>query len=130
MKKHISSKENNLVEWILRLGVFGTFLGHGIFALMVKESWIKYFLAVGITEQGALMLMPLIGIMDVLVAISVLIKPMKPVLWWAVIWAFATALIRPISGEPILDFVERAANFMTPLALLAFYGFLNKFKKE
>ena len=106
------------VEWILRFGVFGTFIGHGVFALLGKQSWISYFTFVGISETNAIVLLPLIGVLDILVAVSALIKPMRAVLIWATLWAFATALIRPISGEPIWDFVERTANWAAPLALL------------
>src|SRR3989338_7266556 len=95
------------VEWILRIGIFGTFLGHGVFALLVKQSWIPYFTSVGISESSAIFLLPFIGVIDILVAAFVLIKPIRAVLIWATVWAFATALIRPISGEPIWDFVER-----------------------
>jgi hypothetical protein len=38
------------------------------------------------------------------------------------IWGFWTALVRPIVGEPIWDFVERFANWGAPLALLALSG--------
>jgi len=55
---------------------------------------------------------------DILVALVVLIKPNKYVLFYAIFWAFATALIRPISGEPFLEFIERSANWAAPLALL------------
>ena len=57
------------------------------------------------------------GILDMLVAITILVKPLKPVLIWAIFWAFATALIRPLSGEHILAFVERSANWVLPFAL-------------
>ena len=132
MKKKIVKKEsvkiNKNLEWVLRLGVFGTFLGHGVFALMGKQAWIKYFLAVNIPEPAAQTLLPLIGIADILVAVFVLFKPLRIVLGWAVFWAFITALIRPISGEPIWDFIERSANFMAPLALLILYSLPKKLK--
>lgn len=115
-------------EWILRIGIFGAFFGHGVFALMVKQGWIKYFTAVGIADSTAMTLLPLIGIMDIAIAILALVKPMKWVLAWATAWAFITALIRPISGEPIWDFVERTANWAVPLALLAMHGFPKKAK--
>ena len=125
IKKEINNKK---VEWALRIAVFGAFLGHGVFALLVKQSWIPYFNAVGISNATAITLLPLIGILDILVAISVLVKPLRGVLIWAVFWAFLTALIRPISGEPIWDFVERAANWAAPLALLYLKGFPKKLK--
>ena len=106
------------VEWILRIAVFGTFLGHGVFALLVKQSWIPYFTSIGIPESTAVILLPIIGAMDILVAIFALVKPIRAVLIYATLWAFATSPIRPISGEPIWDFVERTANWAAPLALL------------
>ena len=115
-------------EWILRIGIFGTFLGHGIFALMIKQSWIPYFTLIGFSESTAISLLPLIGIMDIVVAMLALFKPLKIVLAWATAWAFVTALIRPITGEPIWDFVERSANCAIPLALLALHGFPKKVK--
>ena len=110
------------VEWILRIGIFGTFLGHGVFALLVKQSWIPYFTSLGISESTAIILLPLIGILDITVAIFALVKPIRAILIYAGIWAFITALIRPISGEPIWDFVERTANWAAPLALLYLRG--------
>ena len=114
----MEQKNIKKVEWILRIAVFGTFLGHGIFALLGKQSWIPYFTSIGISESSAIILLPLIGIIDILVAIFALVKPIRAILIWASIWAFITALIRPISGEPIWDFVERTANWAVPLALL------------
>jgi len=113
-------------EWILRIAVFGTFLGHGVFALLIKQGWIPYFTSVGISEANAIMLLPLIGVLDILVAIFALIKPIRIVLIYASMWAFMTALIRPIAGEPVWDFVERTANWAAPLALL----YLRKLPKK
>ena len=123
MKKKVTS-----LEWILRIGIFGTFLGHGIFALQVKAGWIPYFAAVGIGESTARVLLPLIGSMDIAVAAITLIMPLRIVLAWATFWGFITALIRPISGEPIWDFVERWANWAAPLALLTLKGIPKKLK--
>jgi hypothetical protein len=106
------------VDLILRVGIFGTFIGHGLIALQVNPSWIPYLTAVGFSPRVAQEIMPFIGALDIVLAIWVLFKPNKYVLIWMVIWGFATALMRPFSGESILGFVERAANWATPLALL------------
>jgi hypothetical protein len=116
------------VEWILRIGVFGSYLGHGIFALGVKQSWIPLITAVGFSESVAMTLLPIIGIIDIIVAFIVLFRPVRIVLIYAVVWAFATALIRPIAGDPIWDFVERSANWATPLALLYIQGLPKRMK--
>ncbi len=110
-------------EWILRIGVSGAFLGHGVFALMGKQSWIPYITAVGISDAAAQTLLPLIGMLDLVVAVLALLWPLRIVLVWATLWGFLTALIRPIAGDPVWDFVERTANFAAPLALLVVQGF-------
>jgi len=44
-------------------------------------------------------------------------------------WGFRTALLRPIVGEPIWDFIERWANWGAPLALLLLIGWPKSFKE-
>src|SRR3989338_8673546 len=112
--------DNNLklVKWILKIAVFGEFLGHGIFALQGKAAWLAWFPVFGINNpQIASTLLFLIGIMDIILAIIVLVRPLPLALLWMATWGFFTALIRPIVGEPIWDFFERWANWGAPLAL-------------
>lgn len=123
MKKKLLSPEH-----ILRLAIFGEFIGHGVFALQLKEGWLPYFASVGIGEEIALQLLPLIGAMDILVAFIVLLAPFRIVVAWAALWGFVTALIRPVAGQPIWDFMERWANWGAPLALLYLQGIPKKTK--
>ena len=96
----------------------GEFLGHGIFALQGKKDWIGWFAKFGVSDPiMAKNLLIAVGILDLLVAVVVLFKPLKPVLLWATFWGFWTALVRPIVGQPVWDFVERFANWGAPLAL-------------
>ena len=118
----MNMNNNKTIEWILKIAVAGEFIGHGVFALQQKQGWIKYFEAVGISPENAMTLMPLIGIVDISLAILILIKPIRIVLLWMAFWGFWTALLRPIAGEPIWDFIERSANWGAPLALLLLVG--------
>ena len=124
----IMNQETKTAEWILRIGIFGSFLGHGIFALGVKQSWILLITSFGFSEATATTLLPLIGTTDIVIAFLALIFPVRIVLIWATLWAFVTALSRPIAGDPIWDFIERWANWAAPLALLAIQGFPKKLK--
>ena len=106
------------LEWVLRIGVAGEFAGHGVFAIQGKKQWIGWIQQMtGVEVSPATQLMFLIGLLDITVALIVLVKPLKPVLLWATFWGFWTALLRPLVGEPIWDFVERWANWAAPLAL-------------
>jgi hypothetical protein len=115
-------------EWILRIGVFGTFLGHGILAYQVKPGWIPYLTGLGITKATAAVLMKGIGVSDLFVAFFSLLKPVRILLLWATFWAFSTAVIRPLTGEAMLDCIERTANWSIPLALLTLHGFPNSLR--
>ena len=115
------------IEWALRLGVAGEFLGHGVFALQGKADWIKWFGQLsGASPELSAQAIFVIGLLDLLVATIVLFKPLKPVLLWATFWGAWTALVRPLVGLPVWDFVERFANWGAPLALY----FLLKNRRE
>ncbi|MBI4360077.1 MAG: FAD-dependent oxidoreductase [Candidatus Jacksonbacteria bacterium] len=116
-------------QWVLRIAVAGEFIGHGVFALGVKAGWIKYFTALGLSSGFAESALPIIGVIDIAVALLVLIKPVRIALLWMALWGFWTALLRPIGGDPIWDFVERFANWGAPLALLVLIGFPKKLKE-
>jgi len=108
------------IYYALRLAAAMCFLGHGAFGIITKEIWCNYFGVFGIGHQTAYKLMPWVGTMDVFCGISLLLYPTRAVLSWLVIWGTITALLRPLSGEPFAEFIERAGNFGAPLALLIF----------
>lgn len=109
-------------EWLLRIGVAGEFLGHGVLAIQGKADWIKWIgEMINVDVATATTLLTLIGVADVLVAIIVLVRPIKPILLWAALWGFWTALLRPLVGNSFWDFIERFANWAAPLALYFYY---------
>ena len=111
------------IDWVLRIAVAGEFLGHGVFALQGKAAWVEWIVTIlGVAPSTAASLLSLIGLADVVIAAMVLIWPIRAVLLWAAIWGFWTALVRPIVGEPVWDFVERFANWGAPFALLLVRG--------
>mgnify|MGYP001572780664 CR=1 FL=1 len=117
------------IEWILRLAVAGEFIGHGVFALQSKKTWIDWIHQLAGVEIGvATILLTLVGLMDLLVALIVLVRPVRIALLWAAFWGFWTALVRPLVGEPIWDFIERWANWGAPLALLLLIGWPKNWK--
>jgi len=115
-------------EWLLRIGVAGEFAGHGLLAIGGKADWVKWISQLTGVEAGtATTLLLLVGVMDVIVAVVVLLKPVRPILLWAAFWGFWTALVRPLVATPafggtsFLDFIERFANWAAPLALYFYY---------
>ena len=118
------------IEWVLRIAVAGEFLGHSMFALQGKTQWIGWIQQMTGADAGlAAQLLLMIGLADLLVAFIVLMWPVRIVVLWAALWGFWTALVRPIVGESIWDFVERWANWGAPLALLLLMGWPKKAKE-
>lgn len=114
---------NKRIEWVLRIAIFGEFLGHGVLALQGKKAWIGWIQDLTNVDSAlAAKLLLAIGIFDLIVALLALFRPIRAALLWAVVWGFWTALVRPIVGESVLDFVERWANWGAPLALLLLRG--------
>jgi hypothetical protein len=73
--------------------------------------------------------MPIVGGIDILFGIMTLIYPLRTIPLWLVVWGCITALLRPLSGEPFPEFIERAGNFGAPLALLILGGFPKNIKQ-
>lgn len=123
-------KHPKAAEWVLRVAVAGEFIGHGVFALQGKEGWFKYFTPFGFTdEQTMINILLVVGIMDLLLALLVLLRPIKPLILWMAFWGLFTAMIRwPFGPDPFWDFVERWANWGAPLALLLVMGWPKKAK--
>ncbi|MBI4119278.1 MAG: hypothetical protein HY456_00335 [Parcubacteria group bacterium] len=121
---------SKLIEWVLRIGVAGEFIGHGLLAIGGKADWVKWITQIiQVDTPTAITLLLLIGISDLIVAAIVLVRPIRLVLLWAAFWGFWTALLRPLVGVGWLDFVERSANWGAPLALLLLIGWPKTFKE-
>ncbi|HTD98282.1 MAG TPA: hypothetical protein VK668_03315, partial [Mucilaginibacter sp.] len=106
------------------------FIGHGAFGIITKQIWCNYFAVFGIDQATAFHLMPWLGTVDILMGLSLLIYPTRAILLWLVIWGGVTATLRPISGEPFAETIERAGNYGAPLTLLLLTGFSGKNFKE
>lgn len=124
------AEPSKAIQWVLRIAIAGEFIGHGVLALQGKAAWIAWIsMFTGFQPERATQLLFLIGLSDLIVAVIVIVKPLRGVLLWAAIWGFWTALIRPLVGESVWDFVERSANWGAPLALLLLYGWPKTFKE-
>jgi len=111
---------------ILRIAAAMCFIGHGAFGIITKQIWCNYFGVFGIQEKSAYELMPVVGIMDIALGIVLLVYPMRFAAAWLVIWGLFTAMLRPLSGEPFAELIERAGNYGAPFILLLLTGGLQQ----
>ena len=106
------------LHWVLRIGVVGEFLGHGWVGLHRPAAWLPFFGVFGLSNAFASTMMPIVGTWDIVVALIVLVRPGRAVLYWATFWGVFTALLRPLADQGWWEFFERAGNYGVPLAFL------------
>ena len=110
-------------EWILRLGVSMEFAGHGMLCCMGSATYALMVTNIfGIEASSSESLLMGVGVLDLIVAVLILVRPFRGVIAWAAFWGMATALARPLSGATWVQFVERGANWAAPMALLLLRG--------
>ncbi len=115
-------KHTQSVHYTLRIAVAMCFIGHGAFGIVTKPIWCNYFGVFGIGHDLSYQLMPLVGTVDILMGLIMLVYPVRAIPAWLVCWGIFTALLRPLSGEPFAEFIERSGNFGAPLGFLILSG--------
>ena len=110
------------IHFTLRIAAAMCFIGHGAFGIITKPIWCNYFAVFGIGHDLAYRLMPVVGVVDILLGLSLLFYPIRAVAAWLVCWGLVTASLRPLSGEPVAEMIERAGNYAVPVALLLLSG--------
>jgi hypothetical protein len=65
---------------------------------------------------------PVVGAVEMAVALLVLMAPVPALLLGIAAWKIATEALFPIAGAPIWEFVERSGSYAAPIALVLLYG--------
>lgn len=107
---------------VFRVACAMCFIGHGAFGIITKQVWCNYFGVFGIDETRAYALMPVVGVTDIVLGLVLLFHPLKIAAAWLIFWGLFTALLRPLSGEPFAEFLERAGNYGAPFMLMILAG--------
>ena len=115
------------IFWILRVSAATNFIFHGLWGVLGRESWLRFFAFAGIGEEAAYPLMALIGIVEIAAGLVVLFMPVRfmparAALLFMVIWGVWTAELRPLTGSAWWYFLETTAYYGPPLALLLWVG--------
>lgn len=97
----------------LRVVVFLLFLGHGWLNLLEKKSLLSQYQSLGFTNT--IMTAHIVGTLEILAAISVLIKPFHAILIVFFVWKMTTELFYP--HWEIFEFIERGGSYGSILAL-------------
>lgn len=115
----------------IQLSIFLIFMSHGIGCFLKNALYIDYIIGfVGdytpfsIKQYQAEQLLNIIGIIDVIVAVLVLLKPSKSLLYWLIFWGFLTSLLRIVDAGIFnyTEFLIRAPHFGLPIAMLIIWN--------
>jgi hypothetical protein len=104
---------------ILRVTTALLLIGHGGFDFAMGKDWASYAAAVGVSPAAvaAHPLSPMAGWFECALGLTVLAWPARGVLLFVFVWKLAGEAFRPLAGEPIWEFIERAGSYGAPLAL-------------
>ena len=121
------------VFWILRVSAAMNFISHGLWGVLGRESWLRFYALAHIGQEAAYPLMALIGLVEIAAGLVVLFMPLRfmPVraaLLFMVIWGVWTAALRPLTGSAWWYFLESAGYYGLPIALLLGVGWGNSMK--
>ena len=107
------------VALCLRIVVFLLLLGHGWLNLIEKKGLLQQYTNLGFSNPANTALVA--GLFEILTALAILIRPVRPLLIALFIWKMGTELFYP--KYEIFEWVERGGNYG---ALLALYFTLGK----
>jgi hypothetical protein len=106
-----------LMQWVLRIGLASTFAGHGYYALKQHPAWTVYLDWLPISPNAIGTLLSWIGILDLVVAVLLLIKPHRYLYAWSLFWILAISIVRPLTGESLIEIVKRGGYIACAVAL-------------
>ena len=92
---------------------------HGALAAITRKPiFAAHYGAVGLPESVA----PVIGAIEMIVAVLILVAPLPALLVAIAGWKMMTEALFPIAGAPAWEFVERAGSYAAPIALVLLLG--------
>jgi hypothetical protein len=101
------------VSWCLRIVVFLLLVGHGWLNLIEKKALLQQYTALGFSNPANVA--RLAGSFELLAALAVLARPVRPLVLAFLIWKMATELFYP--RWEVFEWVERGGSYGALLAL-------------
>ncbi|HEX4851520.1 MAG TPA: hypothetical protein VFV08_11970 [Puia sp.] len=123
---HLDPKDLN--RGILCLKIIGFFLlaGHGWLNLIEKKGLLNQYEALGFSDP--IKIASMVGLLEIVIACSVLIRPIRPLILAFFIWKVGTELFYP--KYEILEWIERGGSYGTLLALWVALGAKNEISND
>lgn len=115
--KFIDEEILTLVNTCLRVVVFFLLTGHGWLNLVEKNGLLNQYRSIGLSHPVSAA--HIIGIFEIIGALSILIHPFRTVLLILITWKISSELF--YSNHEMLEWIERGGSYGAILALLFLY---------
>lgn len=115
------------LDWVMRASIALLLIGHGGLGIWAhKPEWIKFFGWFGISAStvAAQHLSQWVGVFEIALGLAVLVKPLRGLLLFVLVWKLGTELLRPLVGQNNFQFIERAGDYVLPVALIGVLAWL------
>ncbi len=109
----VDEKSVARVKNTLRIIVFLLLTGHGWLNLIQKPGLISQYSALGFSNPVNVSI--LVGIFEIMAAVAVLVKPVRPLIFIFLVWKMGTELFYP--HFEFFEWVERGGSYGSLLAL-------------
>ncbi len=108
-------EEKKLTQVISALKLFGflLLLGHGWLNIIEKQGLLNQYTSLGFTNP--VLIAHIIGSFELIAAVSLLFKPIRPLIFFLFIWKMGTELFYPSWGA--FEWIERGGSYGVLLAL-------------
>ena len=111
----LAGARRQTVAWVLRLTTVLLLAGHGMLQLSVrKPMFCAQYAMLGLPGAAV---EPYLGGIEVALALAVLFRPSRGVLFGVLGWKLATEALCPLAGLPLWVFIEHGGSYAAPLAL-------------
>lgn len=109
----LSAETLKKITLCLRFTAFLLLAGHGWLNLIGKKGLLTQYATLGFSDVHQLAL--IIGTIEIAAATIILIRPLRPLIMFFLIWKMASELFYPHWG--IFEWIERGGSYGTLLAL-------------
>ena len=106
-------KSQKRVRIILQCMVFLLLTGHGWLNLIQKPALMNQYSALGFSNPENVSW--LAGVFEIMAAVAILVKPVRPLIMMFLVWKMGTELLYP--RFELLEWIERGGSYGTLLAL-------------
>jgi hypothetical protein len=121
----LDREQVDALAWVVRISIALLLMGHGGLGIWAhKKEWADFFGFFGISAGtvASAHLSQYVGVFEIVLGLAVLVKPVRGLIVFVLVWKLGTELLRPLVGQPMFQFIERSGDYVLPVGLLLLAG--------